>query len=143
MLDDAMERHLTLQNVRWWTSGIKRSIALLMMRFSILPTSSKFIHAACKRLHFYSTPSFATESSVLQNLTYNPRCLPVGSQQLLAFLSFLLDSVVFVQEVTEEVFFVELTNKTILHFVSRVVDQEVHDRLRHLVSDGFTDDVKI
>ena len=116
---------------------------MLMTCFSILPGSSKFIHAASKRLHLYSTPSFATESSFLQNLTYNPRRLPVGSQQLLAFLSFLLDSVVFVQEVTEEVFFVELTNKTILHFVSRVVNQEVHDRFRHLVSDGFTDDVKI
>lgn len=65
------------------------------------------------------------------------------TKQLLTLLPLRFDSIVLIQQIPEEVFFVEFTHQPVLHNIFAVVDKQVHDRFGNLVSNGFTDDVEI
>ena len=82
-------------------------------------------------------------SHALQHLPHNLRRLLVGSQQLLTLLPLLLDTIIFIEELTKQVFPIQLAHKPILHFVPAVVDQEVHDGLGDLIGDGLAHDVEV
>ena len=65
------------------------------------------------------------------------------TKQLLTLLPLRLDPIVFIQQIPEEVLFVELTHQPVLHNIFAVVDKQVHDRFRNLVRNSLTDDVEV
>ena len=65
------------------------------------------------------------------------------TKQLLTLLPLRLDPIILVQQIPEEVFFVELTHQPVLHNIFAVVNEQVHDRFGNLVSDGFANDVEV
>ena len=82
-------------------------------------------------------------AGILQHLPNDLRSLLVRREQLLAFLPLGLDVVVLVQKLLEQVLLVQLADEAVLHDVFGVIDQQVHDRLGHLVGDGLADDIEV
>lgn len=88
-------------------------------------------------------PPLRRPSDTLQHLADNLGRFLVRLEQLLALLPLGLDRVVLVQQLLEQVFFIQLADEPVLHHVFRVVDQQVHDGLGDLVGDGLAHDVEV
>lgn len=65
------------------------------------------------------------------------------TKQFLTLLPLGFNPIVLIQQIAEEVFFVEFTHQPVLHNIFAVIDKQVHDRFGNLVSDGFPDDVEV
>nr|POF26286.1 hypothetical protein CFP56_22435 [Quercus suber] len=79
----------------------------------------------------------------LQDLPNDLCCFSVRVEQFPALLPFLRDSIVFVQQLLEQAFFVQLTDKTVLHNVFAVIDKQMHDGFWDLIGYGLTHDIEI
>jgi hypothetical protein len=79
----------------------------------------------------------------LQHLPHNLRRLLIRLEQLLALLPLGLDLIVLVQQLLEQILFIQRTDKPILHRVLRVVDEEVHNGLGDLIGHGFAHNVEV
>lgn len=80
---------------------------------------------------------------LLQYLTDNLGGLLVRLEQLLALLALSLDCVILVQQLLEEIFLVQRRHQTVLYNILGVVDQQMHDRLGHLVSNSLSHNVEV
>lgn len=75
--------------------------------------------------------------------TDNKKGKKAHTKQLLALLPLSLDAIVLIQQITKILLLIQFTNQSILHYIFRVVDEEMHDGFRNLVGDGFTHDVEV
>jgi hypothetical protein len=79
----------------------------------------------------------------LQDLADNLRGLLVSAEQLLALLALALDRVVLIEQFLEQLLLVQLADKTVLHDVFTVVDEQVHNSLGHLIGGSLANNREV
>ena len=112
---------------------------MMSISATVLPYAIKS-YIAFQRQSRTSTYQF---SFPLQHFANDLGGLLVGAEQLFALLPLRLDRVVFVKEILEELFLVQLADQSILDDIFAVVDEQVHHCLWHLICDHLPDDVEV